>query len=53
MVPPGCPSDDLSSITDFITEARAALVSVGIIREIGSCKFFCNLYLVMLVVGII
>ncbi|KAF3325766.1 protein strawberry notch 1 [Carex littledalei] len=36
VVPPGCSSDDPSSITDFITKARAALVSVGIIREIGS-----------------
>lgn len=44
MVPPGCSSDDPSSIANFITKARAALVSVGIIREIGSCKFSVALH---------
>ncbi|AQK46032.1 RING/FYVE/PHD zinc finger superfamily protein [Zea mays] len=37
VVPPGC-SDDETSIQEFINEAKAALVSVGIIRD----AFICN-----------
>jgi hypothetical protein len=38
VVPPGC-SDNQSSIQEFIAEAKAALVSVGIIRDAVVCKF--------------
>ncbi|XP_062012152.1 protein FORGETTER 1 [Rosa rugosa] len=33
VVPPGCSSEDPETIQDFIEEARAALVFVGIIRD--------------------
>ncbi|PKU73498.1 hypothetical protein MA16_Dca008062 [Dendrobium catenatum] len=33
VVPPGCSSDNLSSIQEFIIKAKAALVSVGIVRD--------------------
>ena len=41
VVPPGC-SDDETSIQDFINEAKAALVSVGIIRDAFICKLIKN-----------
>ncbi|CAL5030144.1 unnamed protein product [Urochloa decumbens] len=37
VVPPGC-SDDEASIQAFITEAKAALISVGIIRDAVICN---------------
>ncbi|CAN6276875.1 unnamed protein product [Urochloa humidicola] len=37
VVPPGC-SDDEASIQAFITEAKAALISVGIIRDAIICN---------------
>ncbi|XP_052151662.1 protein FORGETTER 1-like [Oryza glaberrima] len=37
VVPPGC-SDNQSSIQEFIAEAKAALVSVGIIRDAVVCN---------------
>ncbi|XP_021767573.1 protein FORGETTER 1-like isoform X2 [Chenopodium quinoa] len=33
VVPPGCSSERSESIQDFITKAKAALVSVGIVRD--------------------
>ncbi|KAJ3693490.1 hypothetical protein LUZ60_008970 [Juncus effusus] len=36
--PPGCSSDDKASKADFLAKARAALVSVGIIRDTGNGK---------------
>ncbi|KAK9684141.1 hypothetical protein RND81_10G189300 [Saponaria officinalis] len=33
VVPPGCSSEDPESIQEFIAKAKAALVSVGIVRE--------------------
>jgi hypothetical protein len=41
VVPPGC-SDDETSIQQFINEAKAALVSVGIIRDAFICKLIKN-----------
>lgn len=38
VVPPGC-SDNQASIEEFINEAKAALVSVGIIRDAVVCMF--------------
>ena len=33
VVPPGCSSDRPETIQDFINHAKAALVSVGIVRD--------------------
>lgn len=33
VVPPGCSSEKPETIQDFITKAKAALVSVGIVRD--------------------
>lgn len=33
IVPPGCSSEKLETIQDFILKGKAALVSVGIIRD--------------------
>lgn len=33
MVPPGCSSDKPDTVHDFIVQAKAALVSVGIVRD--------------------
>ncbi|KAI0507168.1 hypothetical protein KFK09_013289 [Dendrobium nobile] len=38
VVPPGCSSDNLSSIQEFIIKAKAALVSVGIVRDTILCN---------------
>jgi hypothetical protein len=38
VVPPSC-SDNQASIQEFITKAKIALVSVGIIRDSIVCKF--------------
>ncbi|KNA16468.1 hypothetical protein SOVF_088760 isoform A [Spinacia oleracea] len=38
VVPPGCSTENPESIQDFITKAKAALVSVGIVRDSGSGK---------------
>ncbi|XP_022717610.1 protein FORGETTER 1 isoform X1 [Durio zibethinus] len=35
VVPPGCSSEKPDTIQDFITKAKAALVSVGIVRDAG------------------
>ncbi|KAJ4815925.1 RING/FYVE/PHD zinc finger protein [Rhynchospora pubera] len=35
VLPPGCTVDNPSAISEFLTKAKAALVSVGIIRETG------------------
>ena len=32
-MPPGCSSEKLDTIQDFIMKAKAALVSVGIVRD--------------------
>lgn len=41
VVPPGCSSEKPDTIQDFITKAKAALVSVGIVRDtvLGNGKF--------------
>ncbi|KAG0494616.1 hypothetical protein HPP92_005610 [Vanilla planifolia] len=36
--PPGCSSDDSSSIQEFIVKAKAALISVGIVRDTVLCN---------------
>lgn len=33
VVPPGCSSDESDKIQDFMLKAKAALVSVGIVRD--------------------
>ncbi|CAO2826033.1 unnamed protein product [Amaranthus hypochondriacus] len=38
VVPPGCSTENPESIKDFISKAKAALVSVGIVRDSGSVK---------------
>ncbi|XP_010670017.2 protein FORGETTER 1 [Beta vulgaris subsp. vulgaris] len=38
VVPPGCSTENPESIQDFISKAKAALVSVGIVRDSGSAK---------------
>ncbi|XP_020573250.1 protein FORGETTER 1 [Phalaenopsis equestris] len=38
VVPPGCSSDNLSSIQEFIIKSKAALISVGIIRDTILCN---------------
>jgi len=43
-VPFGC-SDNQATLEEFITKAKAALVSVGIIRDPIMCKFVSQTYL--------
>nr|CAD1823189.1 unnamed protein product [Ananas comosus var. bracteatus] len=38
VVPPGCSSDNPASIREFITTAKVALVSVGIVRDTILCN---------------
>lgn len=42
VLPSGC-SEDQASLQGFITKAKAALVSVGIIRDALMCKLLCKL----------
>lgn len=39
VVPPGCSSENPETIQDFITKAKAALVSVGIVRDTALGNF--------------
>lgn len=43
IVPPGCSSEKPDTTQDFIIKARAALVSVGIVRDsvLGNYLFAC------------
>ncbi|XP_073000947.1 LOW QUALITY PROTEIN: protein FORGETTER 1 [Typha latifolia] len=38
VVPPGCSSENPASIQEFITKAKAALISVGIVRDTTLCN---------------
>lgn len=38
VVPPGCSSENRASVQEFITKAKAALISVGIVRDTMLCN---------------
>lgn len=38
-MPPGCSSENPASVQEFITKAKAALISVGIVRDTILCKY--------------
>ncbi|XP_008791000.1 protein FORGETTER 1 isoform X1 [Phoenix dactylifera] len=38
VVPPGCSSENPASVQEFITKAKAALISVGIVRDTVLCN---------------
>lgn len=44
VVPPGCSSDKPDTIHDFIVQAKAALVSVGIVRDTVLGNSFITLF---------
>lgn len=44
VVPPGCSSEKPETIQDFMTKAKAALVSVGIVRDTVLGNFFRDFF---------
>lgn len=44
VVPPNCSSDNPATVRDFIEKGRAALVSVGIIRDTIVGITFCTIF---------
>lgn len=46
VLPPGCSSEEPATIQEFITYAKAALISVGIVRDTVICEYSLQLILI-------